>query len=127
MVLASFGINESEGTLARKLGTTKEVGTKEQPMIRVGREYGLVCRSERNLTLARLNTYIKCGYTIIVQYIELADNEDHFAVYLGSHSKFVTLNDPVHGQNYRVSQAEFLKRWRRKNDTYPKWAIICHL
>ena len=112
MVLAYFGVRESESGLAKQLKTDSNRGTEIHRMMEVARGHGFHVYLNNDASLDEI-THIVTSFKApcIIRYLETDENVDHYAVALAASPDEVVLHDPWHGPFTRLSRREFEKRW----------------
>lgn len=112
MVLAYYGMRQSEQTLAEQLKTSDSKGTSIQHMLDVARRSDFYVYMNNEASLGEI-TYLLTAFRApsIIRYLETDQDEDHYAVVVGVSDRDVILNDPWHGPKTRLSRLEFEKRW----------------
>lgn len=111
MVFAHYGIRESEKELTKELKTNPEHGTPHQEMIDGALRRGLHAYVNDHATLGEIQYFLGMGIPVIVHFIEIAAQEDHYSVVIGITDTHVVLNDPWNGEGLRLSHEVFLQRW----------------
>jgi predicted double-glycine peptidase len=111
MVLAFFGEQRREEELMELLRTSEEHGTDNEDMERMLQEHGFSYKVRKNATLHQLKRVLRSGIPVIVNYVEHEENEGHYAVVVGYDDESIILHDPLHGEGFTLSLAEFEKRW----------------
>lgn len=125
MVLAYYGMRQSEMTLSEQLRTTSDKGTSIQHMLDVARQNDFYVYMNNEATLGEIS-YLLTTFRApsIIRYLEKEYNEDHYAVVVGLSDNEVLLNDPWHGPETRLSRTEFEKRWTCDElGTCSKWLM----
>jgi len=112
MVLAYYGMRQSETKLAEQLKTNSLQGTSIKDMLEVARQYDFYVYMNNDATLGEI-AYLITAFRApsIIRYLEKQNNEDHYAVVVGVSDHEVILNDPWQGPNTRLTRKEFEKRW----------------
>jgi predicted double-glycine peptidase len=124
MVFDYFDGWRPQEKLAKDAKTNEEEGTHNSEMIRVATENNFYCYVNDNSTLFEIRHFIELGLPVIVNYIEPAQEEGHFAVVSGITRRNIILNDPWNGHNFKMMWPEFLKRWHNKKNTHKKWVMV---
>jgi predicted double-glycine peptidase len=123
MVLANVGIKESEERLMHAAHTGKEAGTHHEWMMRTARSHGLYVYVNNGSSFDEIEMLLKEGYPVIVHYIEIVDNEEHYAVVTGIDEDSITFNDPWYGPNYKLPKKVFQERWHDEKGEYKEWIM----
>jgi ABC-type bacteriocin/lantibiotic exporter with double-glycine peptidase domain len=125
MVLGYFGIRKSQDALAKMAKTNKRTGTTRANLLKTLRRQKLIARQTEKLALADLHRKT-ADYIILINYPELSENIDHYALVKGFTSKSVLFNDPWYGATYHMPIRTFAKRWKSNahKKKYPGWAVL---
>lgn len=111
MVLAYYGIRESEANLTRELETRPDNGTLHEEMIEAVLRRNLHCYVNDNASLEEIEFLLAQQTPVIVHFLEMQDREDHYSVVVGLSETDVILNDPWNGEREHLTRGEFLERW----------------
>lgn len=111
MVLAFYGMRESEASLAREVEANAETGTTHERMIEAVRARGLHCYVNDNAGFDELRYLHAYKVPVIIRFLETGKNEDHYGVLVGVSGDAVLIHDPWHGPSVRFNRSAFLKRW----------------
>ena len=111
MVLAYYDIRESEASLAEKLGTDSDNGTRRVKMRELAVSYGLHCYVNDNAPFEELSFFIATDVPVIIRFLETGKGEDHYGVVIGANEHSVVIHDPWHGERVHFDRADFLPRW----------------
>lgn len=125
MVLAYYGMRQSEVALTEQLQTTSNEGTSIQHMLEVARRNDFFVYMNNDASLGEIS-YLLTTYKApsIIRYLEKDQNEDHYAVVVGLSDTDIILNDPWHGPKTRLSRVEFERRWTCDDlGTCSKWLM----
>lgn len=115
MVLASFGLNQSEDEL-RELCDCTIFGTSAIALIRTARALGLTASRKYSLTLAELREFTGQGYFPIVFVVLLADSlspDVHALVVISVSAEEIAVFDPQQGPQ-QLSLEVFSEMWSPK-------------
>lgn len=124
MLLEFFGVYKSQKELAKKLKTTAKDGTGHERIIDFVAKHGFFCYASDNSTLEEIKGFIKRGYPVLVNFIEPSDEEGHYALIVGINKNEIILNDPWNGRGFKISKADFKKRWRDSKNKYKQWMMV---
>lgn len=126
MVFSYFKEFRSQNALAKKVHATKENGTDHGHIIEAARKEKFYCYVNNNSTTNEIKHFIDLGLPVIVNYIEPAGNEGHYAIVSGYGRGKIIMNDPWNGKNFRLAEKEFLSRWYdyMKKHKYEKWIMV---
>lgn len=125
MVLAYYGLRQSEVALTEQLKTTSLKGTSIQHMLETARQNDFYVYMNNEASLGEIS-YLLTTFRApsIIRYLEKKHDEDHYAVVVGVSDSEVILNDPWHGPLTRLSRTEFEKRWTCDElGTCSKWLM----
>jgi predicted double-glycine peptidase len=125
-VLAYWGIEVHEDTLAKSLGTTERYGTSPESILRVAKSYGLRAEMRENLSVANVAAALRMGVPVILDIQAWRDDRDahpsnwdedwedgHYVVALGLDSTNVYVEDPsLLGCRGLIPLKELESRWR---------------
>ena len=124
MVFEFLGIKKSQEELANELGTTEKYGTSNKAMIEATSAEGFNVIDKEGATIDEVKDFIKQNLPVIVDFIEPTDNLEHFAIVTGFENRDVVLNDPYNGQDFKISEEDFLNRWDDPVSGYKQWIMI---
>jgi len=125
MVFDFFGKKFSEEKLTKKLKSNKKIGTSHQALIQEVRKEGFYCFVHENSSLNNLKDFIEKGFPIIIHYLDLSDNVEHYSVVIGFNKKEIILNDSCNGKKFAVKISDFEKRWHSEKNNYKKkWMMV---
>jgi ABC-type bacteriocin/lantibiotic exporter with double-glycine peptidase domain len=125
MVMAYYGIRESERGLAKTLHTSAVTGTGLRYMLEVSRQHGLYAYVNNDSSLEEI-AYLITAFKVpcIIRYLETDDDEDHYAVVVDVSNGEITLHDPWHGPSTHITIGDFEKRWTCDHlGTCSRWLI----
>ncbi len=125
MVLSYFGIRKSQDALARMAKTSKRSGTTRKNLLLAVRRFGLAAFQKEKMTLWDLR-HIIADHMIMINYPELSEDIDHYAVVDRLTAKSIRFFDPWNGEKYAIPLGTFARRWRSKSyrKKYPAWALL---
>lgn len=109
MVLAYYGVEESEKKLGELCHTTLRRGTTWQSLVRVAKRYGLGAEMKRRASLRDIENSIKKGAPVIVNWFSV--NEGHWSVIIGIDSVNIYMLDPEIGKLRSMSRKDFMRVW----------------
>ena len=124
MVFSFFGSFKSEAELTKNLLANSEVGTKHQHMIDVATRNGFFCYVNNASTFSELKVFLNKGLPIIVDFTEPTGGEPHYAVITGISRRRVILNDPANGEDFELSEKDFLSHWRDSSTRSERWMMV---
>ena len=130
MVLAFFGQQKSQRKLRKLMQASpaelKSRGTTNHKMVKAAQKAGFYVYVNEDSLLEEVKYFIGLGYPVIVNYIEPSEDEGHFSVVIGYSAllKKIILNDPWNGQNFSLSESQFLRRWRSRYDGHKRWLMV---
>ena len=111
MVLAYYGLKDSEAHLAKLLHTTNERGTWRVAMYELAVELGFHCYVNDDAPLAEIAYLLELKVPPIVRFLEKESNEDHYGVVVGVTDEHVLIHDPWNGPHRRFQKEDFMERW----------------
>ncbi|OHA60085.1 MAG: hypothetical protein A2589_00140 [Candidatus Vogelbacteria bacterium RIFOXYD1_FULL_46_19] len=123
-VLGHWGCHKSEAWLERKLKTDPRHGVSHRRLEGVSRQLGFACTFAGRGSLALIGYYLKKGSPVMVNYIEPATNQGHYAVVVGLSETEVILNDPWLGERFKLKQNEFMRRWHNGRKNSKHWMLV---
>lgn len=125
MVFSFFNKHEAQKTLMIKAHTTQD-GTMHHNIIEVARKEKFYCYVNNNSTIHEIKHFIDSGYPVIVNYTEPSSEEGHYSIIKGYDRRGILMNDPWNGQNFRLSEKDFLSRWHDhyNHNEYKKWLMV---
>jgi ABC-type bacteriocin/lantibiotic exporter with double-glycine peptidase domain len=112
MVLEFYGVHYTECELTELLNTNADIGTEHHDMIATVQKTGLYCYVNTQSSLAEIRFLLECKVPVIVQFVEIAEDEDHYSVIVGMNDTYIIFNDPWNGKHVKLPHAVFLHRWR---------------
>ena len=93
-------------------------------MISVLQTFGLRVHAAHGASWRKLRLWIDRGLPAIVLYREW-DDIGHYAVVVSMDDTHITLHDPTHGPNLKITRKEFLQRWYGKHHSiYKHWFLV---
>lgn len=127
IVLSYYGLKKSEKKLAELCRTSNQLGTKNIRIKIAAERLGLTAVVKNNSNLRSIESWLKSGVPIIVNWFttgrpEYADIDvpgGHYSVVTGIDDKFIYLQDPEIGKIRRIKRAEFMRVWF----DFPGWLI----
>ena len=125
MVLAYFGIQAEQDALVHLVTTSPQLGTPQERMARVAREYGFGYLIKQGATLEDISLYLHEKLPVIVNFIEPDGNEGHYGLVVGKHGGNLFIHDPWNGPNFKMNADDFLRRWRSEHGG--RWRSILEL
>lgn len=128
MVLESFGRQYSEEQLAALCGTTPDHGTPYAHLLRALREQRIEFTARTNATVQDIMDAVDAGFPSIINYIEHAEDEGHYAVVCGydRDAQMVVLADPEHGEQFQIPWTELETRWTNSANTEHGRLVVVH-
>ena len=121
-ILNYYGIDKSEGVLAKQLGATEEQGTSPQQIIKGFKHYGLVPIAKENTTLKDIRVNLEHNIPTMVAVQAWSKNpvtdwqknweDGHWVIITGMDGENIIFEDPsLLGKRGLLTQKEFLTRW----------------
>ena len=111
MIFAYFGIRKAREELIKECKTSKKIGTTHKNLIDVLQKNGLYVHSHDDTILEEVENFVRSGVPVIVNYRELSEGEGHYAIITGFNWRYVFLNDPWYGADYRIRKHVFVANW----------------
>jgi predicted double-glycine peptidase len=124
MLLAYYGVRDSEAHLMKLLHTDQTYGTHHQAIIEVLTEQGLYCYVKTDGTLEDVLGFLDRELPVLVHYIEPDGNEHHYSVAIGYDTTHLTLNDPWNGEAFKLALDAFVERWHDNQNDFPRWYLV---
>lgn len=130
MVLAFFGKTSSQRKLRKMMQASpaelKNRGTSNHKMVRAAQRAGFYVYVNEDSIMEEIHYFVGLGYPVIINYIEPSEDEGHFSVVAGFSAllKQIVLKDPWNGDNFKISEAQFLRRWRSRYDGHQRWMMV---
>lgn len=108
---AIWGLRVEEESLAKQMGTTPDIGTRQKVMARLMETLGLnaVVR-HTDTTLDELRQLVDT-HVVIVCYWLAPEDTDHYAVVVAINDRRVRLHDPWVGPETEMTVADFDAHW----------------
>ena len=123
MILAFFGIHQSEGYLQKKLESDEKKGTDHMNMISYLLKKGLYCYANNDSTFKEVAYFLDKKIPVVVNYLEPEADWGHYAVVLELNKNNIILNDPWHGERFSMRLDEFEERWQSGDGKHKKWIL----
>ncbi|MBI1999438.1 MAG: C39 family peptidase [Parcubacteria group bacterium] len=124
MVFAYFNRHRCQKELARSLRTSKRDGTTHDELVREARRDGFYCYTNGDSTLFEIKHFISLGLPVVVDFIEPDGEEEHYAVVVGYKDGDIILNDPWNGENFKLPEEEFARRWHYAQSIHKRWIMV---
>ncbi|MDO8183736.1 MAG: C39 family peptidase [bacterium] len=120
MVLAFLGEQKTQRKIRKLMKASprelKSHGMDNYKMVRGIQRAGFYAYVNEDSNINELKSFINQGYPVVVNYIEPSNDDGHFAVVKGYNSllRTIVLNDPWNGDDFILSEKQFLIRWHAK-------------
>jgi ABC-type bacteriocin/lantibiotic exporter with double-glycine peptidase domain len=111
MVLAYYGVRDSEARLAELLQTTNEKGTYRVKMYETAVSLGFHCYVNNEASFSEIKFLLDLQVPPIVRFLEPEANDDHYGVVVGATDDSLKIHDPWNGPEQIYKRQDFLKRW----------------
>lgn len=111
MILAYYGVKDSEKHLAKLLHTTHSRGTWRVSMYQLAVDLGFHCYVNDDASLAEMKFLLELEIPPIVRFLEREEDEDHYGVVVGMTDDHVIIHDPWSGPQRRFDKEDFTRRW----------------
>ncbi len=125
MVFAFFNKNENEKNISIVAKTEKLYGTCRIHIVQTARDFGFRVHTDSRSSISKIEKFLVKDFPVIVRYHDQEEDEAHYAVVYGRKNGYLYLRDPWFGPNFRISEKEFLTRWRSKKDPKSHWMMVC--
>jgi predicted double-glycine peptidase len=124
MVLAWYGIRESELHLMQRLHTNKTYGTHHNEMIHLFTAHGLFVFANNNSTFEDIAHHLAQNVPVVLHYTDPNDmSEGHYALCTGINHTHITLHDPWYGPQHSYNMADFLALWKDPEGEFEQWLL----
>ncbi len=110
MVLTHFGERAAQSEIAAELKTSDLTGTRVEALQAFFSRRGLTASYKNHAEWNEIRDALGKGL-VIVGYIEKG-GDPHYALVTSVTTSTVVLNDPWHGEGYRVDKKDFIERWK---------------
>lgn len=124
MVFRFYGKVFSEADLIKKLKTRKDVGTHHQAMIGLAQKEGFYVYVNNDSSLKEIMFFLDKKIPVIVHYLEPDGDEGHYAIVVGLDKNNIILNDPWHGERFKIKRGDFKKRWHSEDGNFNNWIMV---
>ncbi len=119
IVLGYYGVVKSEGELCRMCGTTVELGTDDEGIVRAAGELGFCAEVKNDSSFEDIAQWLNRGVPVIVDWftrgrIDYADEDvadGHYSVVVGLDDEYIYLQDPEIGKLRKLTREDFLSVW----------------
>lgn len=128
MLLEYFGIFRTQRTLIKQAKTTKSNGTSRKNLVLAYKKFGLKTKVIFPSDLNDIKTFLKKKIPVIVSYLELDGDQEHYSIVIGMTKKELIFQDPWLGSKYRIDQNNFLLRWHNQDrlKKYRGWMLAVY-
>lgn len=126
MLFAFFRKAVPQAKIAERTAATESYGTRHQNMIDEALKEKFFCYVNNNSTINEVKYFIDTGLPVIIDYVEPSEEEGHYAVVFGYSARYIFLNDPWNGKNFRLPIGEFNSRWYdyHQSHKFKKWIMV---
>ncbi|MBI3485953.1 C39 family peptidase [Candidatus Daviesbacteria bacterium] len=119
IVLSYFGVEKSEGELAKLCGTTKTLGTDDKSLKKVAESLGFNVEIKNLSTFEDIQSWLNKKVPVIVDWFTRGrtDYDDsivavgHYSVVCGLDNEYIYLQDPEIGKIRKLKREDFLAVW----------------
>ncbi len=119
IVLAYYGIQATEKTIAKCMGTIKKLGSNDKGIVRAVKHFGLHAEVKNRSSLHDIEKWLQKGIPVIVNWFtrgrpDYSDSniaDGHYSVVEGIDDRFIYLQDPEIGKIRKLKKDDFLKVW----------------
>lgn len=124
MGLKYFNISIPRWHAIRLCQTARATGTSHHNLIAAIRSFGLHVHAHSHSTTRELEELTRRYVLVIVNYIEPAEEEGHYAIVVGMTKRYIVLHDPYHGPHFKIALQEFRRRWHGQHkSTNRRWLM----
>jgi len=126
MLLKFYGISRSQKNLMKLAKTNKRVGTTRRNLVLAFKKFDLNTTVVFPSELKTIQEYLKKKMPVIVSYLELDSDQEHFSVIIGMTKKDLVFQDPWLGEKYQIDRKNFLLRWHNssRSKKYRGWLLV---
>jgi predicted double-glycine peptidase len=134
ILLSYYGINKTEGELAKMAGWNKELGINDEGIKNTAIALGFKLKIKNNSSFKDIETWLEKGIPVIVDWFtrgrsDYSDSETadgHYSVVMGLDDKFIYLQDPEIGKMRKIKRYDFMRVWFDFKGDYlkPKELVI---
>lgn len=119
MVLAYYGVECSEGDLAKLCRTDPDLGTSDQDIKKVAESLGFIVEIKNNSTFEDIQAWLAKKVPVIVNwftrgrtdYSEEDVPDGHLSIVVGLDDEYIYLQDPEIGKLRKIARDDFMKVW----------------
>ena len=123
MVFGYFNCEKLQDELAFEMKTKENIGTKKKKMIEAVSECGFHYFTKKDGSVDDLKDLVSKKIPVVVNFIEPTDEVSHYAVVSGISENEIILSDPWNGDDFKITKAEFIKRWYGHEDSKKRWLL----
>lgn len=125
MALSHFGINKSQDALAKIAKTNSRIGTIKSMLVKTLAHNGIIAHKRSYLTIKDLRR-LQTTHIILVNYPELEEDINHYAIIRSIQQKRIIFFDPWYGATHAVPLHIFMRRWKgiTKGKKYSAFAVL---
>ena len=99
----------------KQLHTTKRIGTSRKRLVLGFDKFGLKTKIIFPSELKDIKDFLKKGIPVVVSYLELDGDQEHYSIVIGMTKRDLIFQDPWLGSKYRIDQNNFMLRWHNKD------------
>lgn len=119
MVLDYYGIEKSEGELAKLAGTDLDLGTSDEGIKRAAENLGFNVEIKNHSTYEDIRSWLNKQVPVIVNWFTRGRKDypksdvpdGHLSVVVGLDDKYIYLQDPEIGELRQIARDDFMKVW----------------
>lgn len=134
ILLSYYGIEKTEGELARLCRIKKGLGTDSKRIKKAAEQLGFKVRIKNKSNFKDIENWLGKGVPVIVNwftrdrtdYSDSAVSDGHYSVVVGLDDEFIYLQDPEIGKIRKLSREDFMTVWFDFTGRYikPKELVI---
>lgn len=124
MVFERFGVKKTEKDLAKLAGTNERSGTSHYGMIEACKKTGFSCFVHENSSLKNVNSFLRMGLPVIVDWTDSSEKEGHYTVVTEISDDSMVFCDPWYGPKHTVDKKTFEKFWHDGLTKGKKWMMV---
>ncbi len=123
MVLEYFGIKKSEEALRQRMNARPRIGTSHASLTQTLRAHQIGCRSRTKATLQDIERALAADHPVIINFIDPATSEGHYAVVTDMQQESIITHDPWNGPGTMYDCVGFSDRWHNSTGRSQQWML----
>ncbi len=126
IVFEYYGKKLSEKELIKRTKAFPGKGVSHKNMIKTARALGFKVSEKNKASIKDIKRFINENIPAIVNYINPRTKKGHYSVVRGYNNKshIIIMADSSNGDNFKISEKDFLKAWHNSKNTSKKWMLI---